>query len=137
MMSRIVCLDYGTRRTGIAATDPLQIIVSPVTTVETTALKEYLKMYLSSEAVAKIVIGLPKHKDGTTTYLYHDLKQLRAWIEKEFSYLEIDWAEEAFSSSEAKSIILQSGIKKQKRRDKGLVDKISAVLILQRYLGHI
>lgn len=136
-MSRIVCLDYGARRTGVAATDPLQIIVSPVTTVDTSALKDFLRRYLKAESVTKIVIGLPKHKDGTETHLYDDLKLLRSWIEKEFTYLAIDWAEEAFSSSDAKSIILQSGIKKQKRRDKALVDKISAVVILQRYLGHI
>ena len=136
-MGRIVSLDYGIKKCGIAATDVLQIIANPLGTVETQNLMEYLEDYLKSEDVEKLVIGIPKHRDGSFTYLKENIDNFVAKLKKKYPELEIDFQDETLTSMEAKEIILKSGIRKSKRRDKTLVDKISAVLILQRYLGHI
>lgn len=136
-MPRIVSIDYGLKRTGLAATDPFQIIVNALDTVETKDLKPYLIKYLSGEHVEKFVIGYPKHKDGNDTYLAKDVVALGDWIVQQWPQIVVDYADEQFTSVQAKEIILRSGIPKEKRKDKSLVDKISAVLILQKYLGHI
>ena len=136
-MARIMGLDYGIKRCGIAATDTLQISVNPIGTVETKTLLDFFKEYLGKEDVEKLVIGLPTHKDGSFTYLKENIDTFVAKISKEYPDLSIDFEDETLTSVTAKEIILQSGVKKSKRRDKSLVDKISAVLILQRYLGHI
>lgn len=136
-MGRILGIDYGKKRCGIAVTDPLQIIVTGLCTVETSELNEYLDQYMSTEEVDEIVLGLPSHKDGTPTYLVKDIEKLRVKLINKYPDIHVNTTDEAFSSSEAKSIILQSGVRKKKRRDKELIDKISAVVILQRYLGHI
>jgi putative holliday junction resolvase len=136
-MARIIGIDFGQKRTGISATDPLQLIVNGLETVETKSLMDYLTNYLSVEKVEKIVFGLPTHKDGNFTYLKRDIDSMVALLEKSFPTIVIDFIDEAFTSVESKAIIFQSGAKKKKRQDKALVDKISAVLILQKYLGHI
>lgn len=135
-MARILGIDYGTKRTGIAATDPLQIIVSPVDTVPTNELWEYLQAYLLREAVEKIVIGEPLTLDGTPAKITPLIVGFKRKIAKAYPHIELVSHDERFSSVAAKQVILQSGAKKKKRRDKSLVDKISAVLILQDYLGH-
>ena len=129
-------MDFGMKKCGLAATDSLQIIVNAVGTVATAELFDYLKRYMEEEEVEKIVIGHPKHKDGTDTYLKQNIDIFAAKLAKEYPNLQIDFEDERMTSIEAKEIILKSGVKKSKRRDKGLVDKVSAVLILQRYLGH-
>jgi len=135
-MSRIVGLDFGTKKCGLAATDILQIIVNPIGTVKTEEIFTFFNDYLKKEEVEKLVVGLPKHKDGSDTYLKKNIDIFVAKIRKDYPLLEIDFEDERMTSVQAKEIILRSGIKKSKRRDKTLVDKISAVLILQRYLGH-
>ncbi|HMP30802.1 MAG TPA: Holliday junction resolvase RuvX [Saprospiraceae bacterium] len=136
-MARIVGIDYGGKRTGIAATDSLQIIVSPITTVETKNLIIYLCDYTSKEVVEKIVIGLPTHKDGNYTNLKQNIDKFVADFSKIKPEIPFDFQDESFTSVEAKAVIFQSGVNKKKRQDKSLVDKISAVLILQKYLNHI
>lgn len=136
-MARILSIDYGRKRCGIAATDPFQIIVSPVDTVAAQDLFGYLVDYMSSEEVEKIVFGRPTHADGNETFLMDDIRSFVARIEKKFPDMKIDFQEESFTSMEAKNIIMMSGAKKKKRRDKELVDRVSAVLILQKYLKHI
>ena len=136
-MARILGIDYGKKRTGIAVTDPLQIIVSGLDTVETKQLIPYLKEYIQSEEVEKIVFGLPTHADGNYTYLKEDIDKTTAEVQKLFPQLSVQFQDEYLTSVEAKRAILQSGAKKKKRRDKQLVDKVSAILILQRFLGHI
>lgn len=135
-MARILGIDYGTKRTGIAATDPLQIIVNAVDTVATNELWAFLQDYLEREEVEKIVIGEPLTLDGKPAKITPLIVGFKRKIAKAYPHLEIASHDERFSSVAAKQIILQSGIKKKKRRDKSLVDKISAVLILQDYLGH-
>jgi len=136
-MARILSIDYGLKRCGIAVTDPLQIIVSGLDTVETDKLINFLMNYFSSENVEKVVIGLPVHKDGNFTNLKVDIDKLAEKIKHLYPEKTVDFGDEQFSSVQAKQIILDSGVKKQKRRDKALIDKISAVVILQRYLKHI
>lgn len=136
-MARILGLDYGTKRTGIAATDPLQIIVNPVTVVETSKLFDFLENYLSTEDVSKIVIGKGTHADESEYYFEKEIQEMISIISGKYPKIEIDRQDESFTSSQSREIIMRSGIKKKKRRDKSLVDRISAVLILQRYLKHL
>ncbi len=135
-MARILGIDYGTKRTGIAATDPLQIIVSAVDTVSTQELWAFLETYLAEEEVEKIVIGEPLTLDGEPAKITPLIVGFTRKLKKQYPDIEVVSHDERFSSVAAKKVILQSGIKKKKRRDKTLVDKVSAVLILQDYLGH-
>ena len=136
-MARIVCIDYGIKRCGIAATDPFQIIVSAVDTIETAKLMDFLDNYLANESVEKLVVGLPVHKDGNFTGLKTNIDDFVQKFKTKFAHIPVDFADEQFSSVHAKKIILDIGIKKEKRKDKALIDRISAVIILQRYLKHI
>lgn len=136
-MARILGIDYGEKRTGLSATDPLQIIVNGLETVETKDLENFLSRYLIVEEVDKIVIGLPRHKDGNFTHLKPKIDALALYINTHFPSIVIDYEDESFTSSQSRDIIFQLGVKKSKRKDKSLVDKVSAVLILQKYLGHI
>lgn len=136
-MARILGIDYGVKRCGLSVTDPLQIIVTALDTVDTAQLMIYLETYMRSERVEKVVVGLPIHKDGNFTYLKKDIDAFVNAFSLKFPHIEVDFADEQFSSVHAKQIIIDSGIKKQKRKDKSLIDKVSAVVILQRYLNHI
>ncbi len=137
VMSRILGIDFGKKRTGLSVTDPLQIIVTGLDTQDTSLLRPFIKDYLQKEEVEKIVIGLPTHKDGNFTLIKSDIDALALFLNKEFPKIEIDFQDESFTSLEAKSVIFRSGVKKEKRKDKKLVDKVSAILILQKYLKHI
>lgn len=136
-MARILGIDYGLKRCGLAKTDPLQLIVSGLESVPTESLLEYLEEFMNNESVEKIVIGYPTHRDGTETTLVDHINMFANNLKLKFHNLEIDFQNENFSSVMAKKLILDSGVKKQKRKAKGLTDKISAVIILQKYLGHI
>jgi putative holliday junction resolvase len=136
-MARIIGIDYGQKRTGIAATDPLQIIVSAIETVETVNLMSFLEKYISTESVEKIVVGRPTHKDGNDTYLVKDIETFVQKGQGFWPSITFDYADEQFSSVEAKQVILARGTKKKQRQDKALVDRVSAVIILQKYLKHI
>ncbi len=133
-MARILSIDYGTKRTGLAVTDPLQIIASGLDTVSTQDIFEYLKKYIEEEEVETIVVGDPKYPDGNPAQIAHLVVGFVRKLKEMFPDIKIDTFDERYTSEEAKRIILQSGAKKKKRRDKGLVDKISAVLILQDYM---
>jgi putative Holliday junction resolvase len=133
-VARILAIDYGLKRTGIATTDPLQIIASGLDTVASEELLDFLDRYLSEEAVETIVLGEPLHADGAPAHLHHLVLELKTKLEKLFPEVNVVLQDERFSSREAKEVILRSGAKKKKRRDKGLVDKVSAAIILQDYL---
>ena len=136
-MARIIGIDYGTKRVGVAVTDTLQIIVNGLDTVPTSEIFDFLKKYMEEEEVECIVVGEPMHKDGNPAQIAHLVVGFIRKLKKLFPEIKVDTQDERFTSKDAKAIILQSGIKKKKRRnDKELVDKISAVLILQDYLGH-
>lgn len=137
IMARILCLDYGLKRCGLAATDPFQIIVNALTTVETQGLKGFLEAYFTEENVEKIVIGKPLHRDGTPTHIMKDIELLVNWLKQKFPGLHVDFQDESFTSVEAREVIMQSGVSRKKRQDKAMIDRVSAVLILQKYLKHI
>ncbi len=133
-MARILGIDFGTRRTGIAATDPLKIIVSPVTTLKTEDVIDFLISYMKSEKVESIVCGLPGEENTDTR---RSLERFVDQLKIHFPELPIMFQNEHMTSRRASELILKSGLKKMKRRDKSLIDKVSAVLILQEYLGHL
>jgi len=133
-LARILAIDYGTRRIGIAVTDPLQIIANGLDTVSPEEIFDYLKTYLTTEEVETIVVGEPLHLDGSPAQIAPQVQRFKKKLIELFPGVEVVSQDERFTSEDAKKIILQSGAKKKKRRDKALVDKISAVLILQEYL---
>ena len=133
-MGRIMAIDYGTKRTGIAVTDPLKIIANGLDTVTTDKLWAFLETYLTQEVVECIVFGEAKRRDGSPNKNQHFIIGLMRKIKKAYPTIKIDTFDERYTSMRAKEIILQSGTRKKKRRQKGLVDKISAVLILQDYM---
>lgn len=133
-MSRILAIDYGTKRTGLAVTDPLRIIATGLTTVATAELWTFLPDYFAREEVGRVVVGEPRHADGTPTKIMPEIVGLVRKLTKLFPDLEVVLHDEAFSSVAAREAILGSGVGRKKRREKGLVDKMAAVLILQDYL---
>jgi len=135
-LSRIVGIDYGTKRSGIAATDILQIAVHGVDTVPTGTLWDWLEAYIKKEEVEKIVIGHPTHADGNAVSFMNQIIGLERKIKKTYPHIVVVLHDEAFSSVRAKQVILASGVGQKKRKDKSLVDKVAAILILHDYLRH-
>jgi len=134
-MARIMAIDYGLKRTGIAVTDPLQIIATGLTTIDSKQLIPFLKNYFQQEQVEKIIIGLPKNWDDTDTHgtapALAAIKNLR----KEFPAIPVEDVDERYTSKMAKNAMLEMGMKKKDRRDKRIVDEIAATIILQEYMG--
>ncbi|MGZ5243486.1 MAG: Holliday junction resolvase RuvX [Bacteroidia bacterium] len=133
-MPRILAIDYGSKRVGVAATDPLQIIASAVTTVGSHEIMAFLEKYIQTENVECIVVGEAKNLDGTPAESARLIDDFVKGLRKKFPQMQIEMQDERFTSKIAFDTMLASGIGKAKRRDKKLVDKISAVLILQSYL---
>jgi putative holliday junction resolvase len=131
---RILAIDFGTKRIGIAVTDPLQIIASGLTTVLTPEIFDFLKKYCATEEVERFVVGLPMHPDGNPSQIADLVDAFVENLKKQFPLIPVSRQDERYTSNDAKKIILQSGIKKQKRRDKALVDKVAAALILEQYM---
>lgn len=127
-------IDYGTKRTGIAVTDPLQIIASGLTTVPTNELFDFLKNYFQEEEVEKIVVGEPMHADGNPAQIAPHVVGFVRKLKKEFPAIEVAMHDERYTSVMAKEVIMQSGTRQKKRRDKSLVDKVAAALILEDYM---
>ena len=136
-MGRILAIDYGLKRTGIAVTDPLKIIANPLETVETHLLMKFLEQYFQREVVDCIVVGDPKNLDNTPAQISNAVNQFVIELQKKFPNIAMKRTDERFTSKIAKQTILASGVNKKTRRDKSLVDKISAVIILQSYLETI
>ncbi|MGB5821650.1 MAG: Holliday junction resolvase RuvX [Saonia sp.] len=134
-MGRVVALDYGKRRTGIAVTDELQIIASGLTTIATNELLGFLKDYVKVEQVDLFVMGEPKQMDNTPSESEALIQPFLEKMLRTFPEIPIERQDERFTSKMAFQSMLDSGVKKKKRRDKGLVDEISATLILQAYLN--
>ena len=137
-MGRIMGIDYGLNRTGIAVTDPLQIIVTGLDTLETKSLLQFIIAYGQKEQIDDFVVGYPflDGEWGNSTFKTK-LDEFIGDLKKIFPTKSVHLQDERFSSVRAKEIILQSGKKKQARRDRRLLDKTSAIVILQEYLGHI
>lgn len=134
-MGRILAIDYGTKRTGLAVTDPMQIIASGLTTVETKELIQYLKAYVNSEVVEKFVVGEPKQMDNTASESEVHIQKFLEKLQKEIPQIPVVRVDERFTSKMAFQTMIDSGLKKKQRKNKALVDEISATLILQSYLA--
>ncbi|MGL6269781.1 MAG: Holliday junction resolvase RuvX [Chitinophagaceae bacterium] len=136
-MARIISLDYGLKRTGIAVTDPMQIIATGLTTVETQKLMQFLKDYFAKETVELILIGEPKNLDDTDTHATGPVKQFISRLKKNFPQIPIETADERYTSKMATRAMIDMGMKKKDRRNKALVDEIAATMMLQEYLEKI
>ena len=136
-MARILCIDYGGKRTGIAVTDPLQIIATGLTTVDSKELIPFLKKYFLTEPVELIVIGEPKNLDDTDTHASPLVKKAIAELQKEFPQIPVKTVDERFTSKMAKQAMIEMGMKKKDRRNKRTVDEIAATMMLQEYLQTI
>ena len=134
-MSRILCIDYGKKRTGIAVTDPLQIIATGLTTVDSHELLPFLKKYFQQEEVELLVIGDPKNLDDSDTHATPLVKEIIKKLEKEFPKIPIKKVDERFTSKMAKQAMIEMGMKKKDRRNKRTVDEIAATIMLQEYMG--
>lgn len=133
-MGRILAIDYGKKRTGIAVTDELQIIASGLTTVNTKELLQFLISYVNSEKVELILIGEPKQMDYTPSESEALILPFIVKLKKQLPEIPIQRVDERFTSKIAFQTMIDSGLKKQQRKNKALVDEISATLILQSYL---
>ena len=133
-MGRILALDYGGKRTGIANTDELQMIASGLTTVATSELMDFLKKYIASEKVELVLVGEPKQKDGTHSNIEEEIQKFLKKFSEVFPDLEVKRVDERYTSKMAFQAMIDSGLKKKQRQNKALVDEISATIILQEFL---
>lgn len=134
-MSRVLSIDYGRKRTGLAVTDPLQIIANGLTTVATHQLEQFVLDYLAKEQVERVVVGLPKQMNGEMSESWRYIVPFLNRLRKLRPELPIELVDERFTSVLAHQVILDSGVGKQRRReDKGMVDEISATIILQQWM---
>jgi putative holliday junction resolvase len=136
-MGRILAIDYGLKRTGLAVTDPYRIIATALDTVETNRLVGYLKNYFEKEKVSKVVIGLPKQMDNTDSQIAPEVRKFVNTFQTTFPDIVIQTVDERFTSKIAQQAMITGGMKKKDRQVKGNVDKISAVLILQSFMQEI
>ncbi len=134
-MGRILAFDYGTKRTGIAVTDPLQLIASGLKTVETSEILTFLKAYCTDEEVVLFVVGLPKQMNNLPSESEQFIKSFIRNLKRTFPEIPIKREDERFTSKMALQSMIDSGIKKKQRQNKSMVDEISATLILQSYLN--
>lgn len=134
-MARILAIDYGLKRTGLAVTDPLQLIASGLTTVPTTQLLEFLKNYIQNEPVELIVVGEPKQMDNTPSESEQFILTFLEKLKTALPNIPVKRVDERFTSKMAFKTMIDSGLKKSKRQNKALVDEISATLILQSFLN--
>lgn len=132
---RILSIDYGRKRTGIAVTDPLQIIANGLTTVPTHQLEQFLADYFKKEQVERVVVGMPRQMNGEMSESWKYIEPFLNRFRKLYPDMPIEMVDERFTSVLAHQAILASGVGKQRRQtDKGMVDEISATIILQSYL---
>jgi putative Holliday junction resolvase len=134
VLGRILAIDYGSKRTGLAVTDPGQMIASPLETVLTHELMSYLQAYFEKEQVELLVVGLPRQMDYSES---ESMKQIRYFVgafKKRFKEIPVEWMDERFTSRLAMDAMVAGGMKKSDRKVKGNVDRVSAALILQTFL---
>ncbi len=133
-MGRLLAIDYGTKRTGIAITDELKLIASGLTTVNTKELLKFLNKYFTSENVDVVLIGEPRQRDGTHSLIEVEIKKFVIILSEAFPKLKIVRVDERYTSKIALQTMIDSGLKKKQRQNKELIDEISATIILQDYL---
>jgi putative Holliday junction resolvase len=135
-MARIIAIDYGLKRTGLAVTDPLQIIATGLTTIPSHEVIKFLREYFSKEEVELVIVGEPKNLDDTDTHATPIVKRFVKKIMKEFPSMRIITVDERYTSKMASRAMIDMGMKKMQRREKSLVDEIAATMMLQEYLGN-
>ena len=133
-MARILALDYGTKRTGIAVTDELKMIASGLTTVQTPELINFLEDYFKKEKVERVLVGEPKRMDDTPSESEVHIQEFLKSFSEKFPQMPLERVDERFTSKMAMQSMIDGGLKKKKRRDKALIDEISATIILQTWL---
>lgn len=136
-MARIMGIDYGKKRVGIAVTDPMKIIANGLTTVNTDEVMKFLTTYFLKEPVEVIVVGVPKNLDNTPTDATQAAENFVEELKTKFPAIAIQTVDERFTSKMAMQRMIASGIKKKARQDKGLIDKTSATIILETYLQQV
>jgi putative Holliday junction resolvase len=133
-VSRILSIDFGLKRTGLAVTDPLKIIATGLTTVDSKELISFLKNYFNKEEVELIIIGEPKNMDNSDTHATPLVENCIKQLKKNFPDIPVKKVDERFTSKMASQAMIDMGMKKKQRRDKRLVDEIAATILLQEYL---
>ena len=133
-MGRIMAIDYGMKRTGVAVSDPMRIIAGGLETVPTAQIMQWLEKYLASNDVDIVVVGRPVQMNGMPSETLPAIERFVASAAKKFPHVRFDWWDERFTSVLAQRAIIDSGVPRMKRREKGLVDKVSATIILQGYM---
>ena len=136
-MARIIAIDYGLKRTGLAVTDPLQIIATGLTTVSSKELILFLKNYFAKEPVERIIIGEPKNWDDSDTHATPLVEKCVKELQKHFPAIPITKVDERYTSKLAKQAMIDMGMKKMQRRNKAIVDEIAATIMLQDYMRSI
>ena len=134
-MPRILSIDYGIKRTGIAITDEMQIIASGLTTIPSETLITFLKDYFSKEKVEQVIIGEPKQMDGTPSQSAEIIEKFIKTFKMTFPDMPLDRVDERFTSKMAFQTIIDSGLKKKQRQNKALIDEIAATIMLQDYMN--
>lgn len=137
MMARIMAIDYGSKRVGIAVTDPQQIIATGLTTVHSKDLIEFLKKYIAAEPVECIVVGEPKRMNNEPSDSARFIEPFVVHLKRSFPGIKVERLDERFTSKMAFQTMIDSGLKKKARQNKELVDEISATIILQDYMGRM
>jgi putative Holliday junction resolvase len=133
-MSVVLCIDFGLKRCGLALSDPKRIIASPLQTIESIHLENWLEQEIPKRQIEEIVLGYPTRLDGSDSHVTENVRLLKSALEKKFPNIPIKLFDERFSSKMASEAIYQMGHKK-KKHDKSLVDQVAAAMILQEYLG--
>ena len=134
-MARILCIDYGLKRTGVSVTDPLKIIASGLTALDTKDVLPFLKNYFQQEQVELILLGEPKNLDDTDTHATSLVNEFQKKLQKEFPTIPVEKIDERYTSKMAVRAMLEMGMKKKNRRNKKNVDEIAATIMLQEYLA--
>jgi putative Holliday junction resolvase len=134
-MGKVIAIDFGLKRTGLAITDELKIIATGLDTVESPKLMDYLIALFQKEKIETIVLGEPKRMDGSDAHITQNVYLLKEALEKQFPDVPVVLQDERFTSKMAVNAMIAGGMKKKDRQNKAMVDKISATIILQEYLG--
>ena len=133
-MGRILSIDYGGKRTGLAVTDPLKIIATALGTVDTPKLMFFLKDYFSKESVEKVIVGMPTNWDDTATHATPLVEKFLKDFAKQFPQIPVETVDERYTSKLASQAMIDMGMKKKQRQDKRMVDQIAATIMLQEYM---
>ena len=135
-MDRIVAIDYGTKRMGVAVTDPLRLIATPLATVEAPKLMAFLQQYMAQEAVDTVVVGMPKHLNNTASAMTVAVEKFIRQLQQAFPGKSVLAYDERYTSKIAQASMIEAGFKKKDRRNKAHLDRLSATILLQSFLNH-